>query len=163
VLGAINHWPGVVYKAVGRPDILNRLSFLKLAMLAPALWWAASNYGIVGVAWAHLVVRLIGILLDMGVVSRFVKVSVLANLRVIWPPMAASLVMALAMRVIFMLSPDERSILVMLLAVVAGAALYAATIWMLDRQAVVSLLTLGRSLIKRRRAAPAPGLLPDPH
>ena len=40
VLGGINHWPGVIYKAVGRPDMLNRLSFLKLVMLVPALWWA---------------------------------------------------------------------------------------------------------------------------
>ncbi|HEX9991111.1 MAG TPA: lipopolysaccharide biosynthesis protein [Chloroflexia bacterium] len=163
VLGAVSHWPGVVYKALGRPGILNRLSFLKLAMLAPALWWAATNYGIVGVAWAHLVVRVIGILIDMWVVSRFVKIGVLTILRAIWPPVAASLVMALVVRVIFTLSPDEQSIPVMLLAIVVGAAVYAATIWVLDRQAVMSLLTLGRSLIQRRRPAPATDLLPDPH
>src|SRR5215203_5850725 len=63
VLGGIDHWPGVVYKAVGRPDILNVLGLSKLVMLVPTLWWAAANYGIVGVAWGQVAVRLAGILI----------------------------------------------------------------------------------------------------
>src|SRR6476646_5900374 len=61
LLGGINHWPGVIYKAVGRPGILNMLSLAKLVMLVPVLWWGAANFGIMGVAVGQLIVRLVGI------------------------------------------------------------------------------------------------------
>ena len=57
VMGGINHWPGVIYKAVGRPNILSSLGALKLIVLAPTLWWAATNYGLVGVGWGQVIVR----------------------------------------------------------------------------------------------------------
>jgi PST family polysaccharide transporter len=155
VLGGINHWPGVIYKAVGRPDILNALSFFKLAMLIPALWWGAASGGIEGVAWGQVIVRTIGILVDMWVVSRFVHVPVMDNLRVIWPPIAASVIMALAVRGVFMaLDPPETNIFILALAVVVGAGVYAAAIWLLDRGTVGVLLDLARGLIRRPRPAP---------
>lgn len=153
VLGGINHWPGVVYKAVGRPDILNWLSFSKLAMLAPVLWFAAANYGIEGVAWGQIVVRSVGILLDMWVVTRFVQLTVLANLRTIWPPLAASIVMAAAVRAVFLLDPSESSIPVTALAVLAGGLVYLAVIWLLDRVALNAIVSLALSMVRRGRAA----------
>jgi lipopolysaccharide exporter len=156
VLGGINHWPGVIYKAVGRPDILNALSFFKLVLLVPALWWGAVAGGIEGVAWGQVVVRAIGILVDMWVVSRFVHVPVRANLQVIWPPLIASVVMAVAVRGVFMQwDPAETSVFVLTLAIVVGAGIYAAVIWLLDRATVGALLTLARSLLSRARPAPA--------
>jgi PST family polysaccharide transporter len=155
VLGGINHWPGVIYKAVGRPDILNALSFVKLVLLLPALWWGAVNYGIEGVAWGQVIVRTVGILIDMWVVSRFVHVPVRDNLRVLWPPLAAAVIMAAAVRGVFLaLDPPETNALVLALAVVVGAAIYAAVIWLLDRNTVGALLDLARSLLRRSRPAP---------
>ena len=152
MLGGINHWPGVVYKALGRPDILNRLSFIKLLLLAPTLWWAVSEYGLLGVAWGQIVVRVIGIFLDMAVVSRVVQVSVWTNVRVIWPPLGAATLMALAVAAVFpLLNPAQDSWPVLILAVVVGAAVYAVLIWLLDRAAVVALLALVRRLLGRGR------------
>lgn len=153
LLGGINHWPGVVYKAVGRPGLLNILSFVKLVMLVPTLWWAAANYGIEGVAWGQLVVRIIGIFIDMWVVSGFVKVTVWANLRVIWPPMLASVLMAVAVRALFIFTPDSSSLPVFALAVLVGAVLYVALISLLDRPTVGALLSLARSMVRRNRRA----------
>jgi PST family polysaccharide transporter len=156
VLGGINHWPGVIYKAVGRPDILNVLSFIKLAMLLPALWWGAVNYGIEGVAWGQVIVRAAGILIDMWVVSRFVHVPVRDNLRVLWPPLAAAVIMAAVVRGVFMvLDPTETNPFVLPLAIGVGAGIYAAVIWLLDRNTVGALLDLARSLLRRPRPAPA--------
>ena len=101
VIGGIGHWPGVIYKAVGRPDILNRLGLVKLVMLVPVLWWAAANYGIEGVAWGQLATRIVSMMIDMYVVSRFVHISVSSNLRIIWPPLAAGAVMAAAVRALY--------------------------------------------------------------
>jgi lipopolysaccharide exporter len=152
VLGAINYWPGVIYKAVGRPDMLNILSLIKLVMLVPALWWGAANYGIVGVAWGQLVVRAIGILIDMWAVSGFVKVSVLHNLRVIWPPMLAAAVMALAVQALFSFAQDPSGIPALVLAILSGASVYLVLIRLLDPKAVTALTSLAVVMVRRRRA-----------
>jgi PST family polysaccharide transporter len=157
VLSGISHWPGVVYKAVGRPDILNRLSFLKLVLLAPTLGWAATTYGIVGVGWGQVAVRVVVILIDMWTVSRFVQISMRANLQAIWPPLAASAIMAAAVRLVFLLDPRESSIPLLAVAIITGGAVYAGALWLLDRPTVSALLDLARGLVaRRRRIAPAP-------
>ena len=152
VLCGVNHWPGVVYKAVGRPDILNVLGLSKLVMLVPTLWWAAANYGIVGVAWGQVAVRLAGILIDMWAVSRFVEVSVLRNLRVIWPPLLASVIMALAVQALLGLLQEPSSIPALTLAILFGATLYGALIWLLDRSAVQALSSLALGMVRRKDA-----------
>jgi O-antigen/teichoic acid export membrane protein len=157
VLTAISHWPGVIYKAVGRPNILNRLALLKLVLLAPTLLWAATNYGIVGVGWGELVVRVLVILIDMWTVARFVQISMRSNLQAIWPPLVASAIMAAVVRVLLMWDPRESSLPLLVLAVIAGAATYVAAMWVLDRSTVIELLAFGRGMLGQRpRAVSAP-------
>ncbi len=158
LLGGISHWPGVIYKAVGRPDILNGLSLVKLVLLVPVLWWAAVNVGIVGVAWGQLAVRVVGILIDMAFVSRFVQVSVWTNLRALWPPLAAGAGMALALQALYRLDPGYTSISVLALAVVAAGVIYLALIWLFDRSAVSGLLGLLQNMLGRNRP---PAVRPD--
>jgi len=161
VMTAISHWPGVVYKAIGRPDILNRISLLKVALLVPTLWWCAVNYGIEGVAWGQLAIRVATILIDIAVVARVVQVSIAANLREIAPALGASALMAVAVRLVFLLDPAERSVPLLVMAIAGGAAVYAALVWLLDRPAVTAVLLLGRSLLDRRRVASAIGAAGD--
>ncbi len=153
VLGAISHWPGVIYKAVGRPGILNTLSFVKLALLVPVLWTGASVAGIEGVAWGQVVVQSVGIAIDMVVIARFVDISVTSNLRAIWPPFGAALTMALAMGAVLMLDHTYTSLPLLMLATLVGAATYTATVWLLDRSAVRGLVTLGVGVFKRTSGA----------
>ena len=155
VLGGINYWPGVVYKAIGRPDILNYLSIVKLVMLVPALLLGATSYGIEGVAWGQLVVRVVGIAIDMVVVARFIKIGIWDQLRVIWPPLLAGCVMAAVVRLVYItVDPTERGGIVTLsLAVAVGAAVYMAGIWLLDRPALNGLLDMARSMLRRKRVA----------
>ena len=149
VLGGINHWPGVVYKAIGRPDIMNRLAILKLAMLVPSLWWAASNYGVLGVAWGQVIVRSAGVVIDMAVVARAVDVSIGTNLRIIAPPITCAALMAVVVRSIFFLGPDESSVPLRILAIGVGALVYIPAVWLLDRAAVGAMFTMGRNLLRR--------------
>jgi O-antigen/teichoic acid export membrane protein len=153
VMGGIGHWPGVVYKAVGRPDILSRLAVLRLIMLVPVLWWAASAYGIIGVGWGQVIVRVAGIIIEMAVVARFINVKVTTNLRRIWPPIAASLVMVVAVRAVFLLDPAESSALFLALSIVVGGLTYLAAAWLLDRRGVNALLATALGMLRRRPAA----------
>lgn len=157
-LGGINHWPGVVYKAAGRPDILNKLSFLKLVALVPVLWWSAVNYGIVGVAWGQVIVRGAGVLLDMWIVAQFIHVSVGSNLKIIWPPFAASAIMAAVTRSVLLLDPAESSVTVLALAILVGAIVYVGAVWLLDRLALAEMLSLARNLLRREQRLIAPRL-----
>ena len=157
VMTSISHWPGVVYKAIGRPDILNRLSLLKVVLLVPTLWWCAVNFGIEGVAWGQLAIRVVTILIDIAVVARVVQVSVAANLREIAPSLIASALMAVAVRLVFLLDPAERSVPLLVLATIVGGVVYGGLIWLLDRPTVTAVVQLGRSLLDRRPAAPAVG------
>ncbi|HKP54316.1 MAG TPA: lipopolysaccharide biosynthesis protein [Chloroflexia bacterium] len=150
VLGAISHWPGVVYKAVGRPGILNTLSFVKLSLLVPVLWTGAAIASIEGVAWGQVIVQSVGIAIDMVVIARFVNISVTSNLRAIWPPFGAAIVMALAMWAVMMLDSTLTSIPVLALAVMVGAVTYLGMVWLLDRRAVRGLVTLGTGVFRRR-------------
>ncbi len=152
LLGGINHWPGVVYKAVGKPGILNVLSLVKLAMLVPTLWWCAANYGIVGVAWGQLVVRIIGIVIDMQVVAGFVGVSVWANVRALLPSLVSSALMAATLQAFFTLSSRAANLPALILSIAAGAAQYTALLWLLDRDSVDALLDLARGFLPRRRS-----------
>ena len=148
-LGAISHWPGVVYKAVGKPGILNAVSLTKLSMLVPVLWTGATIAGIEGVAWGQVLVQSIGIAIDMLVIARFVKISVASNLRSILPPFGAAIIMAVAMRGVMMLDPSLASIPLLLLASAVGGVIYAAMIWLIDREAVRGVLTLGVRVFRR--------------
>jgi O-antigen/teichoic acid export membrane protein len=150
LLGGVNHWPGVVYKALGRPGILNVLSLVKLVLLVPVLWWAAANYGIVGVAWGQLAVRIVGIVIDMRVVSNFVSVSVWANVRALIPSLAASTLMAATLQFLLNSASGQPSIPALVLLVLAGAAEYAGLLWLLDSEAVKALFALARTFIPGR-------------
>jgi O-antigen/teichoic acid export membrane protein len=152
LLGGINHWPGVVYKAVGRPDILTRLSLVKLVMLVPVLWVCATNFGIVGVAWGHLAVRLIGIVIDMRVVANFVGVSVWENVRALLPSLAASAIMAATLQALFLFTSDAPGLPALVLAIIAGAAEYIALLCLFDRESVDGLLDLARGFLPKRRS-----------
>lgn len=148
-LGAISHWPGVVYKAIGRPAILNALSLTKLTMLVPVLWAGASIGGIEGVAWGQVLVQSVGITIDMLVIARFVKISVLANLRSILPPVAAAIVMAVSMRGVMMLDPTLTSIPLLLLAMIVGGTVYSGMVWLLDRETVRGVWSLAAGAFRR--------------
>lgn len=151
LLGGINHWPGVVYKAVGRPGILNVLSLVKLVMLVPALWFGAANFGIMGVAWGQLIVRVVGIVIDMRVVSEFVKVGVWENVRALLPSLISSALMAATLQALFVAAGGVPGVGALVLCIAAGAAQYMALLWVLDPEAVDSLMSLARGFIPGRR------------
>lgn len=154
LLGGIGHWPGVVYKAVGRPDIMNLLALVKVAMLVPVLLWSAANYGILGVAWGQLAVKIVGIMIDMVVVARFINITVWDNLQVIWPTMLAGTAMAAGVQAMsLLLDPAQRSIPVLALSILVGAAIYTVAIWLLDRAALTAVIDIARGFVRRKQLA----------
>ena len=136
----------------GQACIRNKLAIYKAVLLVPTLWWAASNYGLEGVAWGQLGVRLVAVVVDIVVVSRFVNITLAQNVRYIWPPMLAAIIMASVLEVFFLVDPARESLLVMVAAIILGAGIYGACIWLFDRDTVARLWELGLTMLGRGRA-----------
>ncbi len=89
---SVGHIPGIFYKAIGRPDILNKLSIAKLPLIVAIVWYAV-NWGIVGVAIGQIVFAIFAVLIDNFVVSRIIKFSMVETARALFPSAICSLSM----------------------------------------------------------------------
>jgi PST family polysaccharide transporter len=68
---------GDLYKALGRPDVLTRLSLLRAAVAFPALWFGAAVVGsAAAVGWAQAAVAGLGVLANAWVAARLFRLPV---------------------------------------------------------------------------------------
>jgi PST family polysaccharide transporter len=139
---------GDVYKAVGRADILARLSIVNLLMLVPALW-IGSRWGLVGVALGHVVVSVLYMVLRLSVATRFVQVSVTDILRELRPALVAGLALAVAVVPLMFWTAPLVPALRLAVAAAAGAAAYLGVLWLTDREELLFAV--------RKFGLPAPG------
>ncbi|MEZ4524006.1 MAG: hypothetical protein R3A46_20605 [Thermomicrobiales bacterium] len=85
----------MLYKAVGRPDILNRLSIIKVPPIFAMLWFS-TRWGINGVAAAQVAIAAFSLILDSYYVTRFTTTSWKDLGVALSPTVTGSLVMAAA-------------------------------------------------------------------
>ncbi len=139
---SIGYHIGGVYKAIGRPDILLKLSLLTLAVIVPALLIGA-RFGLVGVAWGHLIAVLIRRAVGLTVAGRFLKISVMRVLAELRPALFGALAMTpptlLALHVTRTLNP----FMALAIVVLTGALIYLGVIWWIERE---NLLRLARAV-----------------
>jgi PST family polysaccharide transporter len=135
LVGSIGVNIGDVYKAVGRPDILAKLSFLELVLLTPALILGA-RHGLIGVGAAHAVTASIDTAIRLTVARRFVNVTFRDIGRQLLPSLQAGTALAaVAAGTLWATSPAGPAVS-LAAAVVAGAATYGAVLYLVDREAV---------------------------
>ena len=83
-VASMGHIPGVLYKAINRPDILNKLAVIKLPLTIVTLWYS-TRWGIEGVAFGHLILAFIKVILDTVVAGRMISFNLLAVLKALQP------------------------------------------------------------------------------
>jgi lipopolysaccharide exporter len=111
---------GEVYKATGRPGILNILAVVKLVVLLPPLWWAAHD-GIVAVAAVMVAANVVLTLVKLAVVRRILGLTWSALGRAFVPAVGVSAVTAAAVAALSAIVPDWAGPIRLLL--LCGAAL----------------------------------------
>jgi O-antigen/teichoic acid export membrane protein len=89
---SVGHIPGIFYKAIGRPDILNKLSIIKIPLIVAIIWYAA-KWGIVGVGVGQIIFAIISVLLDNFVVSRIIKFNLIDTVKALVPAIVCSISM----------------------------------------------------------------------
>lgn len=135
---------GDVYKAIGKPSILSSLGAVRLLVTVPVLWIAA-EHGILGVAIGQAVTAVGFTVLGLGIACRLLSTrwrDVASALRPAFVGAAMMVIGTLALERV--LSPPTRLVVLVL----AGAAIYALTLWLVERQTIQHALNL------LRRAAP---------
>lgn len=137
---------GDAYKAMGRPDILNKISISTIVFVILALW-IGSYYGIVGVAWAHLlrVVALLGI--QIVIVSRILDIPSRDILNAIFKPALCAALMALVMWGISWLLQGSSNLLILISQLVGGLLSYIAASFLLNRETTRYIIRLGLKMV----------------
>ncbi|MGB8980325.1 MAG: polysaccharide biosynthesis C-terminal domain-containing protein, partial [Anaerolineales bacterium] len=136
---SLGYHAGGFYKAIGRPDILLRLSILTLVLIIPALLIGA-RFGIIGVALGHLVAVLIRRIVSLALATRLIDVSLMDILGQLRSSLLAALVMAPATLAAAYLTMSLNPFLRLALIVPAGALSYLGVLWWIERENMLQLL-----------------------
>jgi lipopolysaccharide exporter len=127
-LRCLTHHFGDGYKAMGRPDILAKMTLALWVLLVPSLILGARWGGIVGVAWGQVVTRLLISLLHVYLVSRFLDISPADLWRCFRPACEATAAMAAVVLAAMPLCADWAPRMELAAMVPLGMAVYALTL-----------------------------------
>jgi PST family polysaccharide transporter len=147
---SIGYHVGDVYKAVGRPDLLVKLDLLHLVLLAPALWYG-TQFGLVGVGWAHVLVSLLSAIIYLAVAMQFLSISLLDIVRELKPAMVSGSLMTAACVGVLVLTADMLPLLRLIILVGVGAVSYAGSLWLLERDSLLHMIESIRAPEKRKK------------
>lgn len=130
-ISSIGYVPGVLYKAINRPEILNRLSLIKIPIIFFIVWYTA-RWGIVSVAAGQILFACISLLLEGYMVSRIIEF----RMREMWQALVPAIICSVSMvtvvsfvQIIF--SPSGLTGLI--LVVLVGASAFVGTLGLVDR------------------------------
>jgi lipopolysaccharide exporter len=146
---ALGYVPGVLYKAISRPDILNKLAFVKMPIAVLILWYS-TRWGIAGVAAGQIAIGLISVSLDLLVANRVMKYSLGELVRSIAPAFVSTLMMAAVLFLIQQSLPVE-GLLQFAIMVILGGLTYAGMLWFLNREALMQGVSTIRSALQRKK------------
>ena len=139
---SIGMGPHEAFRGIGRPDLLVKLSLLRLAVVAGALLIGV-RYGIDGVSWAQAAAALPLALAMQVVASRVLGIPLPAIRAALQPAVGVGLAVALAMAPVRLMMPASSPI-TLLLSILAGAAGGAVGIAIIDRRFALEITKLVR-------------------
>lgn len=131
-VSALGHIPGVLYKAIDRPDILNKLALIKLPITIGVLW-VSTRWGIVGVAVGQMVMGVIKVLMDTAVAQRQIGISTAKTLQAVFPAFRGSLIMAVVLVPLMLLTSWSNPV-TLVVSMLAGAGVYCISLIVFNRE-----------------------------
>ena len=129
-IAAMGHIPGVLYKAIGRPELLTRLNFFKVPFAVVVLWYS-TRWGINGVAAGQIIISVFSLLLDTLTANYVMRYSLRELLEAVAPTFLSSLGMAFALLAVSRILPFS-GIFALTLLVLTGVLSYFMMLWWLD-------------------------------
>jgi lipopolysaccharide exporter len=153
-IAAMGFIPGILYKAIGKPEMLIKLNFIKVPLTVLILWYA-TRWGINGVAAGQVAMSMIALSIDMVTVNYVMRYSMKDLLRALAPTFFSALVMGIALWALLRLTLFT-GFLELILLVLMGGLIYFAMLWWVDRGVIQSGVDmLRRKFLKSRQLVPA--------
>jgi O-antigen/teichoic acid export membrane protein len=131
---SIGYHVGDIYKAVGRPDILIKIS-IPMFFVRISLLWLGAQYSLVGVGIAHLVAGLISSVIRYFVASHFLKITIMDVIKEL-TAFACGVALVIFTIPAFYFTKDSTPIIQLLFIVAAGAMGYFGAVWLLERNSI---------------------------
>jgi lipopolysaccharide exporter len=144
----LGYVPGILYKAVSRPDILNKLALIKMPIAVGILWYA-TRWNIVGVAAGQIVIALISVSMDLLVANRVMNYSTADLFTAVSPAFTSTLCLTAVLLLIRTLVPDA-GWMQLILMVLCGAMTYFVAIWLISPASVSQGIAAVRSTMARK-------------
>ncbi|MCS6840396.1 MAG: lipopolysaccharide biosynthesis protein [Roseiflexus sp.] len=145
-IASVAYVPGIIYKSVNRPEILTKLTLLKLPFVIAVLWFA-TQWGINGVAAGMVALSLASTALDSIVVQRVIGFRFVDMLRVLAPIVAATAVMALVVAGVAAMLPQN--LIGLIVPALIGGVVYSAALAVFSRETLIEATTAVRSALAR--------------
>lgn len=133
---------GSLFQGVGRPNYLTYVSFAQLIIMAAIIYPLTVAYGILGTAIAVVVPMVAVQGWAMRRTAELIEQPLGAVLRVMRLPLAATATMAVVVLMAKTASVQQPSVTVLLSLIVIGVAVYAMTIYVMDRSLVTEVKQL---------------------
>jgi len=133
-ISAMGFIPGILYKAIGRPEILTRLNFIKVP-LAVAVLWYSTRWGIAGVAGGQIVISIFSLALDMLTANYVMRYPITDLIKALTPTFVSTLAMTLALLALIQILPFSE-LMEFIFMIPAGVLIYFTMLWALDRETV---------------------------
>ena len=131
---SIGYHVGDVYKAIGRPDILIKLS-IPIFFIRIIAIWVGAQYSLIGVALGHLVASIIELILRTIVAIHVVKVSLLEITKQLTAFIGGAVLLAFTIPTLYLTSELDQ-IIRLILVIAIGALGYLGTVWMVERESL---------------------------
>jgi len=130
-ISSVGFVPGVLYKAINRPEILNWLSLIKIPAIILIVWYF-SRWGIVGVAAGQILFACITMSLDGYMVSRIIEFKIIEMWHALVPAIICTISMVFVVGAVeFFLSPS--GIIGLFFVALIGAVVFIFTLSFVDR------------------------------
>jgi O-antigen/teichoic acid export membrane protein len=137
-ISSVGFIPGVLYKAVGRPQILNQLSLIKIPLII-AIVWVATRWGIVGVAIGQVIFAMMTLYLDNFVASRIIGFTLSDVTNTLMPIVICSLSMILVTSMVkYVFMPT--GLLGIILIIATGVVVFFGVLGIIDRPLIIQAL-----------------------
>ena len=135
LIGSIGVNVGDVYKAIGRADILAKLSVIDLSMLIPALLFGA-RFGIIGVALAHAAVATVDMIIRFLVARSVIGISIRDIAIQLTPSFRAGAWLVAATLPVLWLTASSSPLTTLAAATATGSISYFGALWRFDQGSV---------------------------
>lgn len=142
----VSYLSGVIYNALGRPDLTFKLSLVKLPVVVVVLY-IGTFWNITGVAAGHVALTFLCMALDLVMIQRVTKAPLTGVLEAVRPAVLGTAAMAVAATALLLALTDAwiQAVIIPL----AGAGTYIGAIWFAGRDTLLQARTMLRASLAR--------------